>query len=212
MRNVVLMFGIQGSGKGTQAERIKEKYNFTDITVGNLLREKAKTDKRIRDIQKSGKLVPDADVEKVIEEKIETLNESEGILFDGFPRSASQLEIYKKLAKKYDFRAKAISIDISEDEALKRISTRYVCPKCGYIAIGKGKCPCGGELVKREDDTDEAGVRQRIGIFKRDTKPTLDYFEGKGELIRIDGMGTMDEVTARILKSVQDFYKVLAKV
>ncbi len=212
MRDVILLFGIQGSGKGTQGERIKEKYSFTDITVGNLLREKAKVDTRIRDIQKSGKLVPDEDVQKAIEEKIDSLGENEGILFDGFPRSASQLEIYKKLADKYDFQAKAVSIDISEEEALKRISTRFVCPKCGFIAIGPGKCKCGGELERREDDRDEAGIMQRIRIFINDTQPTLDYFEARGELIRIDGMGSMDEVTERILGAIKAYYKELAKV
>lgn len=212
MRNVLLLFGMQGSGKGTQGERIKKRYGkFTDIVVGQLLREGAKNDPKMQALMKTGKLFPNPMIEAVIEEKIKTISDDERILFDGFPRSESQLEIYKSLSQKHGFESLAVNIVITEEEALKRLSKRYTCPKCDYIAVGQGKCPkCGIELEKRVDDQDEAAVKQRIDIFKKDTQPIMDYFRQEGELIEIDGVGTFDEVTSRVFKELDERYEPLA--
>lgn len=207
MRDVLLLFGMQGSGKGTQAERIKEKYGYTDISIGQLLRDKAKEDLSISEIQKTGSLIPDEIVEKLVEEKIESLAESQKILFDGFPRLKTQLEIYKRLLEKYGFNSLAILIEIPEKEAVKRISTRYTCPECGAVGFEPGRCgKCKKEMIKRADDTEEA-VRKRLEIFKRDTAPLVEYFKEKGELAIVDGVGSFDEVTERIFKAVNDFHK-----
>ncbi|MDO8507953.1 MAG: nucleoside monophosphate kinase [bacterium] len=209
MRDVLLLFGMQGSGKGTQGERIKERYGrFTDVIVGQLLREGAKTNPEMQALMKTGKLFPNPMIEAVIEERIKTIPEDERIIFDGFPRSEIQLEIYENLAKKHGFKSLAVDIIITEEEALKRLSKRYVCPQCDYVAIGSGKCPkCGADLEKRVDDQDETAVKQRISIFKKDTRPIMDYFKQEGELIEVDGVGTFDEVTERIFKKLDDYYK-----
>lgn len=207
MRDVLLLFGMQGSGKGTQAERIKEKYGYTDISIGQLLRDKAKEDLSISEIQKTGSLIPDEIVEKLVEEKVESLAEGQKILFDGFPRLKTQLEIYKRLSEKYGFNSLAILIEIPEEEAVKRINTRYTCPKCGAVGFEPGRCgKCRSEMIKRTDDTKEA-VRKRIEIFKRDTAPLAEYFKEKGELAIVDGVGSFDEVTQRIFKAIDDFHK-----
>lgn len=208
MRKVLILFGIQGSGKGTQGERIKERYGgFTDIVVGQLLREKAKTDPEISEYYNTGKLFPAEVVEPIIAEKIASMADDEKILFDGFPRNAEQLDPYKHLAKKYDFNVVAVNIEISEEEALKRLGKRYTCPGCEYIAVGEGKCPkCGVELVKRDDDKEDA-IKKRIEIFKADTRPLLDYFRKNSDFIEIDGEGSFDEVTQRIFEKLDDKYK-----
>ncbi|RJO61389.1 adenylate kinase [candidate division WS5 bacterium] len=207
MRDVLLLFGMQGSGKGTQAERVKENFGYTDISIGKLLRDKAKEDPSISEFQKSGELVPDEIVEKLVEEKIESLADGEKILFDGFPRLKTQLDMYKRLAEKYGFNTLAILIDIPEEEAVKRIGTRYTCSQCEKIGFKPGKCEkCGSEMVRREDDT-EGAVRERIGIFKRDTAPLTEYFKEKGELAIVDGVGSFDEVTERIFKAIDKHYQ-----
>lgn len=206
MRDVLLFFGMQGSGKGTQSEKIVEKYGHEHISIGQLLREKAATDPRIDEAQKKGVLVPDNIVEATAEEKVNSLSEDQKILFDGFPRNENQLEMYKRIAERHDFKSLTIMIKISEEEAIKRISTRYTCSECGAVGFEEGKCKCGGEMVRREDDT-ESAVKKRIEIFKADTAPLVEYFKSKGEYIEIDGMGTFDEVTHRIFEKLDDYYK-----
>ncbi|MEK7447831.1 MAG: nucleoside monophosphate kinase [Patescibacteria group bacterium] len=206
MRDVLLLFGMQGSGKGTQGERIMEKYGHEGISAGQLLRDKAVTDPRINEAQKRGVLVPDEIVETTVEEKIDSLDEDQRIFFDGFPRSDMQLEMYKRITERYDFKSLAIMIEIPEAEAIKRISTRYTCPSCGAVDFKPGKCKCGGELERREDDTEEA-VKKRIEIFKADTAPLVEYFKDKGEYIEINGVGTFDEVTRRIFKELDKYYQ-----
>jgi len=206
MRDVLLLFGMQGSGKGTQAERVMEKYDFAYISVGQLLREKADTDTRISEAQLKGVLVADDIIEATIEEKIGSLKGGQKILFDGFPRSESQLEMYKRVASRNNFHSLAIMIEIPEEEAVKRISTRYTCPKCGSIGVAPGKCTkCGAEMVQRADDTEEA-VKQRIEIFKKDTAPLVKYFEENGEYVRVDGVGPFDVITERILSVIDARY------
>lgn len=206
MRDVLLLFGIQGSGKGTQAERVMEKYGYEGISVGQLLRERAVTDPQINDAQNRGVLVSDDKVEAVVGEKIESLKKDQKILFDGFPRNKKQLEMYKRIADRHDFKSLAIMIEISEEEAIKRISTRYTCPKCGAVGFERGKCKCGAEMVRREDDTEEA-VKKRIEVFKEDTAPLVNYFKSRNEFIEINGVGTFGEVTHRIFKELDKYYQ-----
>lgn len=209
MRDVLILFGMQGSGKGTQGERIKERYGkFTDIIVGQLLREKAKTDPEIGEYYDTGKLFPAEIVEPIIAEKINALSGDEKILFDGFPRNKEQLGTYKNLSDKYDFDTVAVNILIDEKESLERLSKRYVCPNCEYMKVGEGDCPkCGTKLELRRDDADVSVIKKRIGIFKKDTQPVINYFKEKGELIEIDGIGTFDEVTERVFKELDKHYK-----
>lgn len=209
MRDVLLLFGMQGSGKGTQGERIKERYGeFTDIIVGQLLRDKAKTDKKMEDLMKTGNLFPDNLVEGVIEEKIKTLSKDARILFDGFPRSEGQFKIFERLSEKNHFKTVAVNILINEEESLERLSKRYVCPNCEYMKVGEGICPkCGTKLELRLDDLDVDVIKHRIDIFKKDTQPIIDHFKEKGELIEIDGIGTFDEVTERVFKELDKHYE-----
>ncbi len=208
MRDVLLLFGMQGSGKGTQGKRIKERYGgFTDIIVGQLLREKAKTDKDMEMLMKTGDLFPDEIVEDVTEKKIDTLSSGEKILFDGFPRSESQLLMFERLAAKYQFHTVALNILINEEESLVRLRKRYVCPKCDYMQVGEGNCPKdGAKLELRIDDTNPEIIKHRIAIFKKDTQPIIDHFKEKGELTEIDGIGSFDEVTERIFKVLDKYY------
>ncbi len=210
MRDVLLLFGMQGSGKGTQGERIKKRYGgFTDIIVGQLLREKARTDKKMEVFMKTGNLFPDEIVENVIEEKIDALSAEEKILFDGFPRSESQFLIFERLARKYQFHTVALNILINEEESLERLRKRYVCPKCDYMQVGEGTCPNDGtKLELRLDDTNPEIIKHRISIFKKDTQPIIDHFKEKGELTEIDGIGSFDEVTERIFKVLDKYYEV----
>jgi len=211
MRDILVIFGMQGSGKGTQGERVKARYGgFTDIIVGQLLREKARTDEKMEALMKTGNLFPDEMVEGVIDEKIRTLSEGERILFDGFPRSESQFQMFERIAGKYQFNVVAINILIDEKESLERLSKRYVCPKCDYMQIGEGVCPKDStKLELRMDDTNPEIIKKRISIFKKDTQPIIDHFKERGELVEIDGIGTMDEVSERVFQVLDEHYKPL---
>ncbi len=208
--NIVIL-GPQGSGKGTQAERLAQKYKLEHLDVGGTLRELSKMDtllgKEIYSILNVAKgLIPDELLFKVLRLKLSSLPREQGIIFDGAPRNLEQakhLEILlKEFGKKTD---KVFFISISEDESLRRISSRWMCEKCKAILImGKDikkpadRCPkCGGCIKQREDDTQE-GVKKRLAVFKKETLPVIEYFREKGLLIEVGGEKPIEKVFQNI--------------
>jgi adenylate kinase len=201
----ILIVGPQGSGKGTQAKIVAEKIGVPDISMGGLLRNASPElqDKIDSHINK-GILAPPEIVVESLKQRIEKDDCKDGYILDGFPRSEEQVELAKGILEL----DKVFLIDISDEEAIKRISSRLNCKKCGSVFNSitnlpkiPGRCDsCHGELHIRSDDKPEA-IKQRLEIYHKDTEPILKIYEDK--LVRINGEQDIDLVTRDILKELE---------
>lgn len=213
--NIVIL-GSPASGKGTQAQLLSKEYGLYHLQTGDIAREIAQKDDRIRSIIDSGKLVPDEEMTMYVMDVLhEHKSDMKNILFEGFPRFITQYEALENFLKnKGDDIDAVISLEIDKDEAIKRISARRICNKCGevYNLITnppevEGKCRCGGDLIQREDDKPEA-INVRFEYYKNNTKELIDYLDRKKKLIKIDGSKPIDEVFASIKNALD---KIISK-
>jgi len=188
----IILIGPQGSGKGTYAELITKEYKIPTITMGRLLRQLAKTEKYKylqEDYMSKGILVPDKLTIEILKERIKKEDCQKGFILDGFPRTKNQAEQLDKITD-IDL---AIYIDISDETAIKRLSSRRQCEKCGKIyniitnpPPKENQCECGGKLYIREDDKPEA-IKQRLNIFHNQTKEVIDFYREKQVLQKVNG-------------------------
>lgn len=208
--NIVIL-GAPASGKGTQAELLVKKYNLFHLQTGEIARNLAKSDMRIREIINSGKLIPEQEMTMYVIDFL--TNQKPGmsnILFEGFPRFISQYEALENFLKtKGDNLDAVISLDLDSVQAIQRISARRICQKCGkvYNLITnppeiEGKCNCDGELVQRDDDKPEA-IKVRFQYYQDNTKQLIDYLDKKGKLIRVDGSRSISEVFEEITQKLE---------
>ena len=190
----IIILGSPGSGKGTQAELLVNKLGLFYFQTGKLSRDLAKKDARIKKIVDSGELIPEQEMTMHVIDYLKENHSSMGnILFEGFPRFISQHQALEEFLKaKGDDIDAIISLDITQKEAIKRLSARRICEKCGEVynlvtnpPPGK-KCNCGGKLLQRDDDKPES-IKVRFQVYRNNTKKLIDYVEKEGNLIRIDG-------------------------
>jgi adenylate kinase len=192
----IAILGPQGSGKGTQAKLLAQKYDLFYFDMGKFLREESRTEPLINEyVNKEGKFLPE-EISSPLAIKFldEKAPERDGIIFDGFPRSTLQLTSYldKWLSEKNKKINYAVLINISEEETIRRLSNRRVCNKCGEIynlltkPAPNGRCKCGGDLVQREDDKPEA-IKQRLEWSNKLGKPLIEVFKKRGILTEING-------------------------
>jgi adenylate kinase len=214
--NLVIL-GPQGSGKGTQAEMLAKKFNLEHIDMGKSLREVALLDtpfgKEVHEVINIKKeLVNDEILKTVLHIKLADLPREEGIIFDGVPRNIDQARYFEEALLEFGRKIeKVFIINLSEKESIKRISKRRVCSKCKTIYIlekdienENNPCAkCGGKIIIRPDDSDE-GVRKRLGIFKKETMPVINYFKEKGLVEEINGDQTIPEVFEEILEKLKN--------
>jgi adenylate kinase len=205
----LVIFGRQGAGKGTQSALLSEHYGAVHISTGDMLRAAVANATPVgldaKSYMDSGQLVPDDVMLGVVEERLAQPDIVEGgFLLDGFPRTVPQAEALVGLTA-IDA---AIDLVVAEDVVLERISSRRVCSSCGRIystAMPPSEdwvCDtCGGEVVQRADDTPEA-VGKRLAAYASETQPTIAWFEGKGLLVEVDGLGSPDEVQARLVAAI----------
>ena len=208
--NIVIL-GSPASGKGTQAELLAKTFDLYHLQTGEISRNLAEKDARIKKIVDSGELIPAEEMTMYVLDFLHKNKPSlRDILFEGFPRFISQYEALEQFLKsKGDDIDAVISLDVSEEEAIKRISSRRICVKCGtvYNMITNppkdNKCSCGGELTQRKDDTPEA-VRVRFDYYKKNTKELINYLDKKGNLIRVDGERPIDVISNELIKIVKE--------
>ena len=192
--NLVLL-GAPGSGKGTQAEMLAEKLGLFYLQTGSLARDWAEKDKRIKEIIESGKLIPEEQMTEYVmnylEEKVPS---GKNILFEGFPRFISQYEKYNEwLSSKGEKIDAVISLELQEEVAIKRLSSRRICKKCGEVynlttnppSISDKCDKCGGDLIKRSDDNRDS-IKVRFEYYRNNTKKLIDFLEARGQLVKVD--------------------------
>ena len=210
----ILIFGPQGSGKGTQAQLLAERFGFIHIEAGNLLREVAKTDARINEIINiKGELVPAEETLLLIEKKIEDSGGlSKGVIFDGIPRAHDQYAPLKAWLEKHGQKVDlALLITIDEEETVKRLSSRRVCEKCGEVfnivtnpPKVEGLCDiCGGNLIHRVDDQPET-IKKRLKLYHERTEPLISEFRKDGILQEFDGGRSIEEIQGDLIKVIEE--------
>jgi len=200
-----IIMGPQGCGKGTQAKLLTEELGLVHISVGDIFRwniqAHTKLAARIKRIVDSGELVPDEIVEQIVRTRLNEHDWNYGFILDGFPRSESQAMFF---LESYDVDA-VIHIDVPDEVVIGRALARRHCSKCGldynlirHRPATEGICDvCGGALVARPDDT-ESVLAKRLHDFNTQTKPTLDQFDKKELVVRVNGRGSIKEVYAEI--------------
>ena len=208
----LLVLGKQGAGKGTQAVRIARHYGVPHISTGDMFRAAAAAGTsfglRANEYMTRGELVPDDVVIGVVAERLAKDDaQDQGFVLDGFPRTRVQAEELQRLLGPSGLDA-AVDIDVPTDVVIDRISGRRVCATCGatYHVNAPPKKPwvCdkdGGDVVQREDDTSEA-VTKRLELYEKDTRPLLDFYDGLGLLVTVDGVGDPDDVFDRLIDGV----------
>lgn len=214
--NIYIILGPPGSGKGTQAKKIAQKFGFLYFGTGDLMRKEAETGSEIGlEFQKiwdegEGKLVPESLVEKFIIEKLNQLDFSRGVVFDGFPRTMAQAEMLEEVFAKRNIKEYAvINLEVKKDEIVDRTSTRRICQSCETIfedpeEKGIKACEkCGGKLIQRDEDKPEV-VKKRLDVYAKQTEPLIKFYNEKEKLINVDGNPSIDDVWANILKIIND--------
>jgi len=220
----IIILGAPGAGKGTQTEILSREMNLPRIASGDLFRQALEKKSELGLLAKSymeeGRLVPDEIAIRMVLERISLPDCISGCLFDGFPRTLEQAEVLDKaLAEQGKSIAKAIYIQVTKEEFLKRLSGRWLCRNCQtpYHLVTsppkvQGKCDkCGGELYQRPDDNEET-VRERLEVFFAQTAPILDYYRKQNKLIEVNGNLGIQEVAREVISvlrgEVSDNHKV----
>lgn len=210
----VMLFGAPGSGKGTQAKPIMDKYNIPQISTGDILRAAIAKEtpmgleaKKVMDL---GQLVSDEIIIGIIKERLVQPDCKQGFILDGFPRTLPQAEALEMIMKELDIKLdKVISLNVPDSAILERITGRRVCPNDGssyHLKFNQpkiaGKCDiCGTELILRKDDNEETVIKRLEGYHKQ-TAPLIDFYKEKKNLVEVDGMAGLEEVKNQIFKAL----------
>ncbi|MFO1154890.1 MAG: adenylate kinase [Rhodospirillales bacterium] len=214
--NLVLL-GPPGSGKGTQAKRLEDTFGLVQLSTGEMLRAEVGAGSEIGRtadaIMKAGGLVPDDVIVGIMDGRLDRSDCRKGFILDGFPRTVPQAEaLDAMLTRKKIALDLVVTLDVDDEAMVERISGRFSCAKCGagyHDSFQRpkvdGVCDaCGGrEFVRRKDDNAET-VRQRLKAYHTQTQPIVAFYEAKGLVRHVDGMGPIDGVTARLCSIVSE--------
>ncbi len=219
----VILMGAQGSGKGTQAERIGPELKLVKVATGDLFRaaiaQQSELGLQVKSIIEAGNLVPDELTNAIVQVRLSQIadqrksgDDVDGALFDGFPRTEAQARALDDILANQNVALNAVvEIDVPREKLVARLGGRRTCENCGAVyhvesdpPAVEGICDkCGGKLIQREDDTPEA-IERRLALYDSSTKPLLDYYRSKGILVSVNGDQQIDTVTEEILAAVRE--------
>lgn len=214
----IIILGPPGSGKGTQAEFLADKFNLRHVDIGLALRQTAKEKtilgKSVSNIiDKKRELVPDEIIFSVLKKEFNEVPSRRGVVLDGAPRRIDQIDevenAFREIGRKID---KVIYLKISSSESIKRISRRYQCSRCfARFVLGRDVksprygCPiCAGKIQRRKDDT-PAGIRKRLAVYQKETAPVIEYFRKKRTLLEVEGEKKMDETFRFLVNKLKNY-------
>ena len=204
----LILLGAPGAGKGTQAERLCKELNIPTISTGNILRAAIKngtpTGMKAKSFVDAGQLVPDEVIIGIITERLAEADCANGYILDGVPRTIAQAEAMEKAGITFDA---VVSIEISDETIMERMSGRRVCESCGasyhVVAVPpkqEGVCDnCGGALVQRKDDAPET-VKARLEVYHRETEPLKDFYAQRGLLKSVENQPSVEATTDAIMR------------
>tara|TARA_R110002020_G_scaffold55253_4_gene153397 strand:+ start:1575 stop:2222 length:648 start_codon:yes stop_codon:yes gene_type:complete len=203
----IILLGPPGAGKGTQASLLKDEHGMVQLSTGDMLRAAVNAGTEVglkaKALMEAGELVPDEVVSGIIGDKLDELGSEQGVIFDGYPRTAAQAESLDEiLAERGRVLSYVIELSVDEDALVERITGRFTCAKCGegYHDIFKqpavaSVCDvCGSTEFKRRPDDNEETVRTRMQEYRAKTAPILPIYEARGIVRKVDGMGSMADV------------------
>ena len=210
----VVLLGPPGAGKGTQAKLLEQEFGAVQISTGDILR-KAVADqsplgKQAGDYITRGALVPDDVIIDLIAERLQQKDCARGFLLDGFPRTIPQAESLDAILKKLALSLNGVlSVQVPREVIIERLAGRRTCKKCGALSHvvfdppkRAGVCDrCGGELFQRDDDREET-IANRLKVYEAQTAPLVDYYRRQGTLREIDGVGSIDQIRARVMSAL----------
>lgn len=210
----LVMLGRQGAGKGTQCTRLSRHFVVPHISTGDMLRAAVKEGtafgQKAQEYMSAGELLPDDVIIGIVEERLlkdDTRNR--GYILDGFPRTEEQADTLAQITSDQPLDM-VVDLDVPTDVVLARLASRRVCVDCGanYAVQSPPKhnwtCDhCGGEVIQREDDTEEA-IKRRLALYEEETAPLVEWYEKRGLLMVVDGDGDADEVTARLIRAIEN--------
>lgn len=208
----LILLGAPGAGKGTQAEKICEKYNIPAISTGNIIRAALKNGTEMglkaKSYMEAGQLVPDEVVIGIIKDRLKEDDCKNGFILDGFPRTIPQAQALVDMGIEID---KVVDIEVPDEKITARMSGRRVCAKCAnsYHMLYKkpqveGVCDaCGGELIQRKDDAPET-VQARLVEYHEMTEPLKGFYEGIGKLVIVEGQEEVADTTKLVFAALED--------
>ncbi|MCH5321674.1 MAG: adenylate kinase [Eubacterium sp.] len=208
----LILLGAPGAGKGTQAEKIVDKYEIPAISTGNILRAAVKegTDMglKAKSYMDAGQLVPDEILIGIIKDRLKEEDCKKGFILDGFPRTIPQAQALEDMGVEID---KVLDIEVSDEAITKRMSGRRVCSKCANSYHTEYKKPkvdgvcdaCGGELIQRKDDAPET-VQARLVEYHEMTEPLKDFYKKLGKLVIVEGQEEVADTTALVFAALED--------
>lgn len=208
----LILLGAPGAGKGTQAEKIVEKYGIPAISTGNIIRaalkEGTEMGLKAKSYMDAGQLVPDDVVIGIIKDRLEQKDCKNGFILDGFPRTIPQAQALEDMGVAID---KVIDIEVPDEKITARMSGRRVCSKCAnsYHTLYKkpkvdGVCDaCGGALIQRKDDAPET-VQARLVEYHKMTEPLKDFYDKLGKLVVVEGQEEVADTTALVFAALED--------
>lgn len=204
----LILLGAPGAGKGTQAEILSKELQIPTISTGNILRAAIKngtpTGMKAKSFMDAGKLVPDEVIIGIITERLADEDCKNGYILDGVPRTIAQAEALEQAGIQFDA---VVSIEISDEAIMQRMSGRRVCEDCGasyhLVAVPpkqEGVCDnCGGKLVQRKDDAPET-VKARLEVYHKETEPLKGFYESRGVLKPVETASSVEATTRAILR------------
>ncbi len=207
----LILLGPPGAGKGTQAARLVEHHGMRQLSTGDMLRAAVAAQTpvglRAKAVMDAGELVSDEIVSALIDDELTAMGAEVGAIFDGYPRTAAQVEQLDAILASHGRRLdRVIELDVDEDELVNRIVGRFSCASCGTGYHDEFKLPatpgvcdkCGSTEFKRRKDDNEETVRTRMAEYRAKTAPILPLYEARGIVSRVDGMAPIDNVTHAI--------------
>jgi adenylate kinase len=209
-----ILLGPPGCGKGTQAKILIDMYGVPQIATGDILREALKKGTplgvKAQSYMDKGQLVPDELVIQIIEERLKQADCGSGFILDGFPRTIAQAEALDKTLTGMGLRLEYVfNIEVGDEELVKRLTGRRICRSCGasyHLDFNPpredGRCDaCQGELYQRDDDKEET-IRNRLKVYQAQTAPLIDFYQEQKILSSINGVGSIEQITARLKAAV----------